>query len=87
MVDVGGFPIDGELEGGDEAALLGHFMQIFNRIEPPGNRRWHAFGDSHHCRAFDNGDAVRIAIEGMGLKPRLRPAAPKKRYGLERRDD
>lgn len=86
VVDVGGFPIDGELEGGDEAALLGHFMQIFNRIEPPGNRRWHAFGDSHHCRAFDNGDAVRIAIEGMGLKPRLSPAAPQKRYGLERRD-
>ena len=87
VVDVGGFPIGGELEGGDEAALLGHFMQIYNRIEPPENRRWHAFGDSHHCRAFDNGDAVRIAIEGMGLKPRLGSAAAKKRHGLERRND
>ena len=87
VVDVGGFPIEGELEGGDEAALLGHFMQIYNRIEPPENRRWHAFGDSHHCRAFDNGDAVRIAVEAMGLRPRLEPAAARKRHGLERRND
>ena len=87
VVDVGGFPIDGELEGGDEAALLGHFMRIYNRIEPPENRRWHAFGDSHHCRAFDNGDAVRIAMDGMGLKPRVGAAAPKKRHGLERRNE
>ena len=87
VVDVGGFPIDGELEGGDEAALLGHFMQIFNRIDPPKHRRWHAFRDSHHCRAFDNGDAVRIAIDGMNLQSRLRSGAAKNRQGLERRNE
>ena len=86
-MDVGGFPINGELEGGDEAALLGHFMQIYKPHRAAGDRRWHAFGDSHHCRAFDNGDAVRIAMDGMGLKPRVGAAAAKKRQGLERRNE
>ena len=57
---------------GDESSLLGHFMYIFNRIEPAANRHWH-MQPSHHCAAYAFGKAVAVAVEAMGLQT-LEPA-------------
>ena len=59
---------------GDESSLLGHFMYIFNRIEPAANRRWH-MQPSHHCAAYAFGKAVDVAVEAMGLQALEDPAA------------
>ena len=61
------------VEGAAEAALLGHFMQIFNRIEPAENRRWH-MQQSHHCNSYAFGKAVEVAVQAMGLQ-RRQPSA------------
>ena len=44
-------------------------MQIFNRIEPAENRRWH-MQQSHHCNSYAFGKAVEVAVQAMGLQRR-----------------
>ena len=73
LVDVGGatatYMGQTSFQPGDEFSLLGHFMQIFNRIEPAANRRWH-MQQSHHCNSYAFGKAVEVAVESMGLQRR-----------------
>ena len=73
LVDVGGatatYMGQTSFQPGDEFSLLGHFMQIFNRIEPAANRRWH-MQQSHHCNSYAFGKAAEVALESMGLQRR-----------------
>ena len=72
LVDVGGatatYMGQTAFQPGDEGSLLGHFMYIFNRIEPPENRRWHV-EQSHHCNSYAFGKAAEVAVAAMGLEP------------------
>ena len=52
--------------GGDEYWALGHFLYVFNKIQPAKNKRWRSIPDSHHCDAMYR-EALDVLKAGMDL--------------------
>ena len=72
VVDLGQDYDPERLSGGDEHWALGHFMQVFNRMnmQPGSDKQWHVFANSNHCESF-GGEAVTDLI-----LDRMAPDAP-----------
>lgn len=51
--------------GGDEHWGLGHFLQIYNRLDATGGKTWVAAPGSHHCASMQNGRAADMVIAAM----------------------
>lgn len=51
--------------GGDEYFSVGEFTQIFSRITPAKNKKWHVLPNSGHCEAWSSGAAVNLLVERL----------------------
>ena len=56
--------------GGDEHWMAGHYMYVFNNIQPAENRQWHAFTDSIHCKTLNEGKLTELIAFRMELEKR-----------------
>lgn len=56
--------------GGDENWMAGHFMYVYNKIQPEENKQWHAIEGSEHCKAYNNGELTELFASRMGLQKR-----------------
>ena len=56
--------------GGDEYWSLGHFMRVYQGVNPQSGheKQWHAFQNASHCESFDNGNVANIVVSRMGLQ-------------------
>ena len=51
--------------GGDEHWGLGHFLQIYNKIDAGAGKNWVGIPDTHHCDSMVNGKAADMVVSAM----------------------